>query len=136
GRHGVDKVALGHVSSWVVCPGTCEAATPYHRGRTATIALPEPVSGCLRGGREAERFDGEEGGVRHAFRGDRLGAPLLTVNHRNCSTNVEIFLPQSGNGGQQRAARGDHVLDHADGRPRRPDALKTVARAVLLCIFP
>ncbi len=60
----------------------------------------------------------EERVKRHACRGDRRSAAFLAVNHANCSTNVELRLAQRGDRVEQRAARRDDVLDHADGRPR------------------
>src|SRR4051812_25575831 len=103
--------------------------------RHPTTGIGRQQSACLGGFRgvcDAKLRTGEQRKKLDPGRRDRLRAALLAVNDANCSGNVEVRLPQRVPCGQQRAARCDHILDHADPHPGLENALQTLGRAVLL----
>src|SRR5947207_14366499 len=102
----------------------------------STIRLSKGISDVGGRGADTQARSGIERMERNSRRSDRLGPAFLPVDHANCSGNLQVGGPQSGYSGQQRAPRGDHVLDHANALAWLEQALETLRGAVLLGRFP
>ena len=106
--------------------------TPYHHGRTATIALPEPDSGRLRGGPQAERLDGEERCVGDARGGDGSAPPSCAVDHATIAAQTSRSAARNASIAESSAPPDVTTSSTTQRAPGLVNALQPVAGAVLL----